>query len=103
MPKTPMPLEAPELQEISFDLSHMEPYREYIVLLYNDDSHSMEEVTVQLYEGPWAAACREPTRSCSRPTARARPPSSSPPKHAPAEVASILREIDLKVTVRQVN
>lgn len=99
---TPSPVQAPEREEIVYDLSDMGPWREIEVILHNDDNHSMDEVVVQLIKAlrcsvGRAHAIMMEAHSNGRATVIVA-------KREKAEkVAAILREIDLKVTLRQIN
>ena len=97
-------IEAPvkEKKTVVFDLSQMEPWREFAVTLFNDASHSMDQVTLQLMKALECTAGRahaimmEAHRNGSALVIIAVRPRAT-------RIAQILREIDLRVTLRQIN
>ncbi|HBF33575.1 TPA: hypothetical protein DDW35_03320 [Candidatus Sumerlaeota bacterium] len=97
-------IEAPvkEKKETAFDLSQMEPWREFAVTLFNDESHSMDQVTLQLMKALDCTAGRAHSitmeahhKGSALVVITARPRAT--------RIVQILREIDLHVTLRQIN
>jgi len=94
--------EAPASQEVVPDLSQMTPWREYAVILFNDDEHSFEEVITQLLK---ALHC-SPGRAYEltlRVHNEGRATVAVAGRERALQIASILKQIDLKVALRQLN
>lgn len=89
-------------RQARFDLSEMRPWREFAVILFNDDVHSMDEVEVQLMR---ALAC--PLALAQALTARVhhhgRATVAIVQRDRALQIAVILRQINLRVALRQVN
>jgi len=99
---TPAPAEAPVREEVAFDLSDMQPHREFEVILHNDDEHSMEEVTLQIIRALGCSVARAKAimfEAHLKGQARVIIAAES----RALRVAAVLREIGLGVTVRRVN
>jgi ATP-dependent Clp protease adapter protein ClpS len=93
---------SPARPEVEYDLSALEPWREFAVVLYNDDVHDQGEVVRQLMlalECPPARAhglmleAHNSGRATVAITNRQRA----------VRIASILRQIELRVSIHQVN
>lgn len=84
------------------DLSDMRPWREFAVVLFNDEHHTYDEVVIQLCKAvncTWVRALSI-TRKVDR---EGRATAVIAPRERAVQVARILREIDLRVVVRQIN
>lgn len=99
---SPGTVHTPEKRRASLDLSDMEPWREYAVILHNDEEHSQAEVILQLVK---ALACTF-TRARDlmfEAHSNGRATVTIAPREKALKVASVLRQIDLTVTLRQTN
>jgi ATP-dependent Clp protease adapter protein ClpS len=101
-PSSPSQTEAPARQEMEFDLSQMQPWREYAVVLYNDDVHTQMEVVLQIVK---ALNCSFPRAHELMQTAEehGRVTVAIAHRERALEIAGILRQIQLRVTLRQIN
>lgn len=88
--------------EVEYDLSHLEPWREYLVILHNDEEHSQDEVAVQLMKAlscpldkAWALMLQAQEEGQAV-VAMAGGPRA-------LRIAAILRQINLRVSLRQLN
>jgi len=89
-------------REVEYDLSHLEPWREYSVILYNDDEHSMYEVAAQLMkalgcplENAWTLMLKAHKDGQAVVAVAGQPRA--------VRIAAILRQINLRVSLRQLN
>lgn len=98
----PTPTQAPQSEEIVFDLSHMQPWREFAVILHNDEEHSMDEVVVQLVK---ALNCTFPRAQelMLRVHNEGRATVAITNRSKAERIATILKQIELSVTMRQIN
>jgi ATP-dependent Clp protease adapter protein ClpS len=97
-----LPVETPAKREIVFDLSHMEPWREFAVVLCNDNEHSMDEVVVQLMK---ALNCGLPRAHelMLRAHKNGQATVAITRREQAMQIATILRQISLTVLLRQIN
>jgi ATP-dependent Clp protease adaptor protein ClpS len=92
----------PVKRGIEFDLSQMGSWREYAVVLSNDEVHSMDEVVSQLMKALGCDAGRAQTlmfqaHSSGRTTV------AIADRDRAMRIARVLRQISLQVVVRQIN
>ncbi|HUT25993.1 MAG TPA: ATP-dependent Clp protease adaptor ClpS [Sumerlaeia bacterium] len=101
-PPSPPQTEAPARREIEFDLSQMQPWRECAVVLYDDDIHTQMEVVLQLVK---ALNCPFPRAHELMRTAEEHGKVTVAITHRERalEIAGVLRQIQLRVTLRQTN
>ena len=95
-----MPRGAPA--EIEFDLSQMGPWREYAVVLHNDEVHSDVEVVIQIVKALHCSFSRaqELMLTAHR---MGRATVAITDRERAFRIAGVLRQIDLQVTLRQIN
>ena len=98
----PAETEAPPASEIQFDLSDLGPWREFVVVLHNDEEHSQLEVVVQLMK---ALQCSQPVAyALMRQVEKAgKAVVATAPRERALRIGSVLQQIGLTVEVRQVN
>jgi len=92
----------PVKRGIEFDLSQMRPWREFAVVLSNDEVHSMEEVVAQLIKALGCDAGRAQmlmfqAHSSGRTTV------AITKRERAMRIAQVLRQISLHVVIRQIN
>jgi len=104
MPRSPAdrPAETPSQDKIHYDLSDMKPWREYAVILFNDEEHSVPEVELQLVRALGCHLARARVL-----TARVHTNGSAvvalTHRERAFQIAVILRQINLRVGLRQTN
>ena len=92
----------PVREKVVYDLSDMAPWREFAVILFNDEEHSMPEVTLQLMKALRCAIARAQSLMLTvHNTGRATVAIVARPRAF--TIAKVLREIDLRVSLRQLN
>ncbi len=99
---TSKPAEAPAKKGLTFDLGQMEPWREFAVVLHDDMVHDQKEVVCQLMK---ALNC-----SFQRAHAHMRRAENNGKaivaitnRQRAFEIAGVLKQIDLRVVLRQIN
>lgn len=88
--------------ETTYDLSEMQPWREVAVILHNDEKHSMMEVVIQIMK---ALACSYPLAHSHmlRAHNKGKTTLTIVSRERALEIASVLKQIELSVTLRQIN
>lgn len=105
---SPTPTRLPQEEEtqvpstVEYDLSEMEPWREYAVILFNDEVHSYEEVVVQLIRALQCTVARA-YELMLRVDRSGQAVVSIASKQKAMHIATILAQIDLKVALKQLN
>lgn len=92
----------PRKQENLYDLSQMEPWREFAVTLYNDEDHSMDEVVGQLMKALQCTPLRAQRLMLEAHT-KGQAVVAIAGKPKANRIATVLRQIDLRVILRQIN
>ena len=93
---------APTKAPITYDLSDMEPLREFAVILFDDDEHEMAQVTLQLVKALQCSVARaQSLMLTAHNTGRATVAIVARPRAF--SIAKVLRQIDLHVSLRQLN
>ena len=94
--------DVPTTRKTTFDLSEMEPWREFAVILFDDEVHSQDEVVAQLMK---ALEC-----SMGRASFLMRKVEESNKatiaivsREKAVYISRVLRQIDLQVELRQIN
>ncbi|MFP4379880.1 MAG: ATP-dependent Clp protease adaptor ClpS [Candidatus Sumerlaeia bacterium] len=88
--------------EVTYDLSQMEAWREYEVILYNDEEHSMEEVIGQIIKAIHCSPLRA-EQIMLKAHHHGKAVVAIAGKSRAIRIASVLRQIELHVSLRQVN
>ncbi|NQU43654.1 ATP-dependent Clp protease adaptor ClpS [bacterium] len=98
-PSTPV---KPVKREVELDLSQLEPWREFEVILFNDEDHSMDEVIGQIVKALQCSfGCAQAITFEAHTQGQALVAVTSKPNAV--QIASVLRQIDLRVSLRQIN
>lgn len=99
---SPLQTEAPPAAEVRYDLADLGPWREFVVVLHNDEEHSQLEVVVQLMK---ALQCPQPVAYAAmrRVEAAGKAVVATAPRERALRIASVLQKIHLTVEVRQIN
>jgi len=92
----------PVKRKIEFDLSEMLPWREFAVVLSNDEVHSMDEVVAQLMKALGCDAGRAQTLMFQA-HSNGRATVAVAERGRAMRIARVLRQISLQVVVRQIN
>ena len=94
--------QAPIERRADYDLSSLEPWREYSVTLYNDEEHSRDEVAVQLMKAlPCPLGKAWTLMLLAEKQGQAVVAVAGQPRAL--RIAAILRQINLRVSLRQLN
>lgn len=94
--------DAPAKKKIVFDLSQMQPWREFAIILFDDEVHSQGEVIGQLMK---ALECSL-ARACflmHQVEEAAQATIAIAPREKALHISGILRQIELQVQLRQIN
>jgi ATP-dependent Clp protease adaptor protein ClpS len=100
-PSTPI-TDVPTTRKITFDLSEMEPWREFAVILFDDEEHSQDEVISQLMKAlecsmGRAAFLMHQVEEANKATI------AIVSREKAVYISRILRQIELQVELRQIN
>jgi ATP-dependent Clp protease adapter protein ClpS len=88
--------------EREIDLEGLQPWREYEVILFNDDVHSMDEVIEQIVRAlSCTSTLAEQIMMKAHSDGQAVVAVAGRPKAL--RIASVLRQIQLRVSLRQLN
>lgn len=89
-------------EQQTYDLSEMQPWREIAVILHNDEEHSMMEVVIQIMK---ALSCSYPLAHSHmlRAHSKGKTTLTIVSRERALEIASVLKQIELSVTLRQIN
>ena len=101
---SPADTQAPvkEKKKCHYDLSQMQPWREFAVVLCDDDEHSMDEVVFQIIKALQCSLQRaQEIMMKAHQSGRATVIIAS--RARATQVAGILRQINLDVLMRQIN
>ncbi len=98
----PITQPVPTEQNLEIDLTDFGPWREFAVILHNDEVHAIDEVMIQIVK---AIQCsfghaKDLTFKVHN---EGRATVAISEKSKALQIAKVLREIQLKVTMRQVN
>ncbi|MBN1866999.1 ATP-dependent Clp protease adaptor ClpS [Candidatus Sumerlaeota bacterium] len=103
VPEAPAaPVESPGRPKIEYDIGAMEPRREFAVVLYNDDDHDMLSVVRQLMLALECPASRAHALMLEAHNS-GRVTVAIASRGRAIRIATILRQIDLRVSIHQVN
>lgn len=99
---SPPQTEAPPAADVRYDLADLGPWREFVVVLHNDQEHSQFEVVVQLMK---ALECSQPVAYglMRRVEAAGKAVVATAPRERALRIGSVLQQIRLTVEVRQIN
>ena len=89
-------------QEVLYDLSQMRPWREFSVVLFDDEVHSQDEVVIQLMKALQCSLGRAHNLMRQAEQAGKTTVAITHREHA-MRITEILRQIDLRVRLRQIN
>jgi ATP-dependent Clp protease adapter protein ClpS len=101
-PASSVETEAPPAADVRYDLADLGPWREFVVVLHNDEEHSQVEVVVQLMK---ALVCSQPVAYglMRRVEAAGKAVVATAPRERALRIGSVLQQIRLTVEVRQIN
>jgi len=94
--------ESPAKQTIHYDLSDMKPWREYQVILFNDEEHSFQEVEIQLMLALRCHPSRAQTLAIQVDQNGCAVVALADRLRA-LRIAAVLRQINLRVALWQIN
>jgi ATP-dependent Clp protease adaptor protein ClpS len=94
--------QAPAERRIEYDLSHLDPWREYSVILYNDEEHSMGEVVAQIMKALGCSLTKAHALMLEAHTKGQAVVAITGQARA-SRIADVLRQINLRVSLHQLN
>lgn len=89
-------------EKIAYDLSEMKPWREFAVILFNDEEHTFQQVEIQLMR---ALECQFALAQslAHRVHARGHAVVAITNHDRAFRIAGILKQIELRVALRRIN
>jgi ATP-dependent Clp protease adapter protein ClpS len=99
---SPAPVHRGKPAKQTYDISDMQPWREFAVILHNDEEHDMVEVDIQVMK---ALSCSYPLahKHTLRAHNNGKTTLAITSREKALEIAGVLKQIKLTVTLRQIN
>ncbi len=99
---SPAPVRHGKSSRQTYDISDMQPWREFAVILHNDEEHDMVEVDIQIMK---ALSCSYPLahKHTLRAHNHGKTTLAITSRERALEIAGVLKQIKLVVTLRQIN